>query len=49
VIRAPYTDGLAEAVARRERRRATAPGFAALTGAPATPAAPATPVAAVEA
>jgi methylthioribose-1-phosphate isomerase len=43
VIRAPYPEGLAEAVARRERRRATAPGFAALTRGPATP------VAAVEA
>ena len=27
VVRAPYGDGLAEAVARRERRRAEAPGF----------------------
>ena len=45
VIRAPYPDGLAEAVARRERRRASAPGFAALTREPATP----TQVAAVEA
>ena len=45
VIRAPYPDGLAEAVARRERRRASAPGFAALTREPATP----THVAAVEA
>ena len=43
VIRAPYPDGLAEAVARRERRRAAAPGFASLAGAPPTP------VAAVEA
>ena len=36
VLRPPYVDGLAEAVARRERRRASAPGFAAL--APAAPA-----------
>ncbi len=43
VIRAPYAEGLAEAVARRERRRAATTGFAALTSAPATP------VAAVEA
>ena len=43
VIRAPYPDGLAEAVARRERRRAAAPGFAALAREPAIP------VAAVEA
>jgi methylthioribose-1-phosphate isomerase len=43
VIRAPYPDGLVEAVARRERRRAAAPGFAALASAPPTP------VAAVEA
>ena len=31
VIRAPYGDGLAEAVARRELRRAEAPGFGALS------------------
>ena len=49
VIRPPYPDGLADAVARRERRRAAAPGFAALAGTPATPAEPAAPVAAVEA
>ena len=54
VIRAPYPDGLAEAVARRERRRATAPGCAGLSGGPttsatsATPATPATPVAAAD-
>ncbi len=30
VIRAPYPEGLAEAVARRTRRRADTPGFAAL-------------------
>ncbi len=35
VIRSPYPDGLAEAVARRQRRRAATPGFGALT-APAT-------------
>jgi hypothetical protein len=43
VIRAPYPDGLAEAVARRERRRVAAPGFAALRSPTAAP------VAAVEA
>jgi methylthioribose-1-phosphate isomerase len=37
VIRPPYPDGLAEAVARRERRRAAAPGFAAVAREPATP------------
>ncbi len=51
VIRAPYPEGLAEAVARRELRRTTAPGFAAVSAAAvasvpvAAPAAPATPVA----
>jgi methylthioribose-1-phosphate isomerase len=43
VIRAPYAEGLAEAVARREVRRAAAPGFGAL--AVATVAAPAEPAA----
>jgi methylthioribose-1-phosphate isomerase len=37
VIRAPYEEGLAAAVARRERRRATAPGFGALSARPAVP------------
>ena len=32
VIRAPYHEGLAEAVARRELRRAAAPGFARPVG-----------------
>jgi hypothetical protein len=40
VIRAPYAEGLAEAAARRELRRAQAPGFRdlwkAATDAPAT-------------
>jgi hypothetical protein len=42
VIRAPYGDGLAEAVGRRERRRADAPGFGNLarSAAVAVPAAP---------
>jgi len=43
VIRAPYREELAEAVARRERRRAEAPGFGAIVregaAAPAAPAA----------
>ncbi|MGH2475445.1 MAG: S-methyl-5-thioribose-1-phosphate isomerase [Candidatus Limnocylindrales bacterium] len=33
VIRAPYPEGLAEAVARREQRRLAAPGFGALAAA----------------
>jgi methylthioribose-1-phosphate isomerase len=37
VIRPPYADGLAEAVARRERRRGVTPGFAALSSEPAAP------------
>ncbi|MGP1673838.1 MAG: S-methyl-5-thioribose-1-phosphate isomerase [Candidatus Limnocylindrales bacterium] len=43
VIRAPFAEGLAEAVARRERRRAAAPGFAVLatTAPPPAPAVPA--------
>ena len=55
VIRAPYPEGLAEAVARRELRRTTAPGFAAVSAAAvasvpvAEPAAPVTPVAEPEA
>jgi methylthioribose-1-phosphate isomerase len=39
VIRAPYADGLAEAVASRERRRAAAPGFAGLASGSDRPAA----------
>ena len=41
VIRAPYREGLAEAVARRERRRAEAPGFGALARGATASAAPA--------
>ena len=43
VIRAPFAEGLAEAVARRERRRAATPGFAVLatTAPPPAPAVPA--------
>jgi methylthioribose-1-phosphate isomerase len=57
VIRAPYREGLAEAVARRELRRAAAPGFGALAAAPTAvpapapalaPAEPAEPAVAVE-
>ena len=33
VIRAPFEEGLAEAVARRELRRASAPRFGALSAA----------------
>jgi methylthioribose-1-phosphate isomerase len=33
VVRAPFVDGLADAVARRERRRAETPGFAAVRSA----------------
>ena len=45
VIRAPFEEGLAEAVARRELRRSAAPGFGALAAAAATDAATDTPVA----
>jgi methylthioribose-1-phosphate isomerase len=44
MIRAPYVDGLAEAVARRERRRAGTPRFGQWSATSATPAQPATPV-----
>jgi methylthioribose-1-phosphate isomerase len=37
VIRPPYPDGLAEAVARRELRRGATPGFAALASEPVLP------------
>jgi hypothetical protein len=50
VIRAPYAEGLAAAVARREQRRADTPGFRAIsTVAPSAVPAPAADVpAAVE-
>ena len=47
VIRSPYDEGLAEAVARREQRRAEAPGFGALAR-HAVVDVPVAPVAAVE-